>query len=340
MKKLCGAILLALIVVLGAGAPVVAEGRQYAQVPAEPVARVETVDGQAVAVRADGSRVVLTEGAPIFQGDVLETGPGAVLALIYVDGMTMGLDENTRMVIDQVFYNPASGRGRALFSLVKGVFLSLSGEVAKLSQDAMVIATPTGDIGVRGTNMAASHRIVTRVLLMAGPGQLIFSNNAGITILDRDLASLEAVSPDLPPSPPTVSASRAEALDLIGVSSKAFKVYDRAVSESSTRRAELRESIPGPGTPAGASDVDKTMLGDSLGAPDDTRPAVQPGGDLQGPAGRDLSPTRVLSQPPAAQWLRPAPAGEVKPPPKLEPDTGAIGAPSSAPATKTQKLQQ
>ncbi len=59
---------------------------QYAQaaagVAAEPVARVETIDGEAFAVRADGTRVALTAGSSIFQGDVLETGAGAAVGLI------------------------------------------------------------------------------------------------------------------------------------------------------------------------------------------------------------------------------------------------------------------
>ncbi len=114
---------------------------QYAQaapgVAGEPVARVETIDGEAFAVRADGTRVALTDGSPVFQGDVLETGPGAAVGLIYIDGMTMGLDENTRMVVDQVFYDPAANQGKALFSLVEGAFLSLSGQIAKLGPDVI-----------------------------------------------------------------------------------------------------------------------------------------------------------------------------------------------------------
>lgn len=126
---------------------------QYAQVgPAvagEPVAKVETITGEVVAQRADGTRVVLADGAPVFQGDVLETGAGAAVGLVYVDGMTMSLDENTRMVIDQVFYNPAAGQGRALFSLVRGAFMSLSGKIAKLGPDVMEIETPTGTSTLR-----------------------------------------------------------------------------------------------------------------------------------------------------------------------------------------------
>ena len=83
---------------------------QYAQaapgVPAEPVARVQTIDGEVVAIRADGSRVVLTEGAPIFQGDVLQTGPGAALALLYIDGCGASANQPSLPCVSR---NPSSG---------------------------------------------------------------------------------------------------------------------------------------------------------------------------------------------------------------------------------------
>ncbi len=249
---------------------------QYAQVQpgvsAEPVARVQTIDGEVVAIRADGQRVLLAEGSFIFQGDVLQTGPGAALALIYIDGMTMQLDQNTRMVIDQLFYNAEAGAGAALFSLVKGAFLSLSGEIAKLGQDTVQYKTPTGTIGVRGTNMAASHVSITKLVLLENPdksvGALIFTNDGGFLILDQVFASLQAFSAAQGPSTGTTFASRADALAEIDVSARAIEMYDRAVGQTLSNRAELLEQIlvPEAGTelPIGnapTSDVTATITG-------------------------------------------------------------------------------
>ena len=217
---------------------------QYAQaapgVAGEPVARVETIDGEAFAVRADGTRVALTEGSPIFQGDVLETGPGAALGLVYIDGMTMGLDENTRMVIDQVFYDPTANQGTALFSLVEGAFLMLSGEIAKLGEDVVQIQTPTGVIGIRGTNLAASHISVTQVVLLPNPddtvGALSFVNDGGSVILDQAFEGLTSSSFSLAPSQPTIFASAEAAMTSLGISPKAGDTCDAAVSPSTTWR--------------------------------------------------------------------------------------------------------
>ena len=234
---------------------------QYAQtapgVPAEPVAQVQTVNGEAVAIRADGTRVLLAEGSPVFQGDVLQTGPGAALALVYIDGMTMQLDADTRMVIDQLFYNPTAKEGAALFSLVEGAFLSLSGEIAKLGPDVMKVQTPTGTIGVRGTNLAASHIGITQVVLLENPdgslGAIIFFNDGGFVILDQLFANVRSLSADFAPSQSTQFGSREEALAQIGVSSKALEMYDQVIADSQNQEAELLNQILGPeaGPPSG-----------------------------------------------------------------------------------------
>ena len=49
-----------------------AQAGQAAATP--PIGQVQTLEGTATAMRADGTEVTLTSGSPIFQGDVIETG--------------------------------------------------------------------------------------------------------------------------------------------------------------------------------------------------------------------------------------------------------------------------
>ena len=41
---------------------------------AEPIGQVDTIEGAVDAARADGTKVKLAKGDPVFQGDVIETG--------------------------------------------------------------------------------------------------------------------------------------------------------------------------------------------------------------------------------------------------------------------------
>ena len=136
--------------------------------------------------------------------------------------MTMALDGNTRMVVDQVFYDPTANQGTALFSLVEGAFLMLSGEIAKLGEDVVQIQTPTGVIGIRGTNLAASHIGITQVVLLPNPdgtvSALIFFNDGGFVILDEAFEGLRSIGFDVTPSQPTIFASLEAAFASLGIS--------------------------------------------------------------------------------------------------------------------------
>ncbi len=128
-----------------------------AQVAAS-IGEVDNVEGTVIALRTDGTRVELTVGDPVYQGDVLESGPGAAIGIVLADASTFSMAENGRMVLDEMVYdpgNPAASASLAL-SVVEGVFTFVSGEVAKTNPDAMVISTPVATIGIRGTQMGTS----------------------------------------------------------------------------------------------------------------------------------------------------------------------------------------
>ena len=59
------------------------------------------------------------------------------------------------MVIDEMIYDPSNNsNSSSSFSVVKGVFSFVSGQVAKSGDDAMVVKTPVASIGIRGTTVA------------------------------------------------------------------------------------------------------------------------------------------------------------------------------------------
>ncbi len=60
----------------------------------QPIGAVETLTGTVVAIRADGTRVELEPGSPVYQGDTLETGEDGALGIILADETTFSMAEN------------------------------------------------------------------------------------------------------------------------------------------------------------------------------------------------------------------------------------------------------
>ena len=131
---------------------------QYAQigdlVAPEVIGRVDTITGEVSATRADGTTVTLTVGANVYMGDVVATANSAAVSLVFLDESSFSLGEDGRMVLDELIYDPVTTEGSSAFSILQGVFVFVSGEIAATNPDGMLIQTPVASIGIRGTKVA------------------------------------------------------------------------------------------------------------------------------------------------------------------------------------------
>ncbi len=151
---------------------------QYAQsedgLEEAPIGRVDETVGEVTATRVDGTTVTLNKDSSVFQGDILETGSGGAVAVVFIDETEFSLGEEGRMVLDELIFDPSSLEGSSSFSVVQGVFVFVSGEIAANNPDEMVVRTPVATLGIRGTKVAgkaAAEGDLNTVTILPDPGQ-------------------------------------------------------------------------------------------------------------------------------------------------------------------------
>ena len=140
---------------------------QYAQAGnvqgGDPIGQVETLDGTASVQRADGVVEPLQVGIKIFVNDVVQTGPESTLGVTFADGTIFTMASGSRMIIDELIYDPDGSDNSGSFSLVQGGFVFIAGQVAKTGE--MDVTTPSATMGIRGTtvvvNMQVENGVVT-----------------------------------------------------------------------------------------------------------------------------------------------------------------------------------
>ena len=182
-----------------------------AQAPDQaPIGHVETVEGEVIITRADGSKVIAKVGTPVFQDDVIVTDDASTVGLRFVDGMTLSLGANARMVLDEFVYDPAANEGGGIIEIIQGAFSFVSGAAAHMGLDSMVIETPTMTIGIRGTKVvanAAAEGETTEVVLLPEDdgtiGKIMITTDAGQELLEEAFVSTMVTSRFLPPAPQT-----------------------------------------------------------------------------------------------------------------------------------------
>jgi T5SS/PEP-CTERM-associated repeat protein len=221
----------------------------YAQAGApqlgQPIGEVNLLNGVARVQRADGTRADLSEGDPIFQGDVVSTGVGSELGILFIDETVFSLSANARMVINELIYNPSSTTNSMGISLIQGTFVFVTGQVAPTG--GIEVDTPVGTIGIRGTTVGveiATFGGRTTIANLQNPdtgelGSFSFSNGAGEAIFSLANHFLEVRSANADPGTPRVISGQ-------DIATAFGRALNRAVEiQRSTTQQNNDENDPG-----------------------------------------------------------------------------------------------
>ena len=119
-----------------------------------PIGYVKNVTGEASVTTANNQRRAEV-GRPMHQGSVLRTGAHSSMGVTFKDETLMSFGPDTELTVDEYLYAPAQGKLKLGSRLVKGTLNYVSGVIARLRPEAVSVDTPTGTIGVRGTQFVA-----------------------------------------------------------------------------------------------------------------------------------------------------------------------------------------
>ncbi len=107
--------------------------------------------------------VPLAKGDAVLVEDAIVTGEAARAQLLMLDGAKVAIRPNSRLLIEEFLYPSgepvpegtlvASVSGdRAVYSLIKGGFRSITGAIGKENEADYEVRTPVGVLGIRGTD--------------------------------------------------------------------------------------------------------------------------------------------------------------------------------------------
>jgi hypothetical protein len=90
----------------------------------------------------------LDVGAGVEQRERIATDSAGQAQLLMLDGSSFTIGPGASVVLDEFYYDPAQGTGRASISLAKGLLRFVGGKLSKTQ--AVTIDTPNGTVGIRG----------------------------------------------------------------------------------------------------------------------------------------------------------------------------------------------
>lgn len=139
------------------------------------------------------------KGSGIEQNDTIATSKTR-LGLEFADGTKTQLTEQSRVVIDEFFYDPKAPKaGKLAMKVAMGTVRYASGQVAKDNRENVRINTPTATVSVRGTDFTMTVDEIGQSLIILLPscpkqlkskeecwvGEIEVSTDAGAVILNQ-----------------------------------------------------------------------------------------------------------------------------------------------------------
>jgi hypothetical protein len=148
---------------------------------ADAVARVgvtSTTDGDPLGKPPAEPERVLQVGLDIKADEVVTTRNDDRAHLVFLDGSTLTVGSNSRVVIDKFVFDPVSKKGELSLTASAGVFRLVGGKISKTS--TIQVTTPSSTIGIRGGisifAVSASQTVATFVF-----GQSLTVSGNGFT---------------------------------------------------------------------------------------------------------------------------------------------------------------
>ena len=229
----------------------------------EPIGQIETLEGAAFATRANGQRVQLNVGDPVFEDDLVETGAGSSLGITFIDETVFSLSADARMVLDELVYEPGGSSNSMVMNLVQGTFVFVTGQVAPTGD--MKVETPVATMGIRGTTpwvVIEGQNGQTQFGILKDPGgpvgrYEIFNKVTGERI-DQIISENSVLSMDSVTSTPTpVTIDAATLAERAEAQSSAYFTY--AASRARINRQNQDQNQDGDGDTPG----DQSQNGDA-----------------------------------------------------------------------------
>lgn len=159
-----------------------------------PIGAVEEITGVAQIIRTDGTSEALTLGTPVYQGDTIETSNDGAVNIVFIDETSMAVSQNARLSLDEYQFDPSTESGTTNLSVLRGVFVFTSGLIGRDDPDDVMIDTPVGSIGIRGTIIAGNIQPGGNSEISVLEGAIVIQNGLMETTLSEQYETVSLSS--------------------------------------------------------------------------------------------------------------------------------------------------
>lgn len=159
----------------------------------EVVARIVALNGDASVLGRDGATRTLANGAAVFNGESVRTGPDSNAVLAFRDQTKVTLIEKTAFNLEDVRMTGPATQGSFVARLVSGGLRAVTGLIGRANRGNVKIVTATATIGVRGTGLDL-RLLPDGTYLYTWDGAAALEANGNELVVEKDRAGVLRVA--------------------------------------------------------------------------------------------------------------------------------------------------
>jgi hypothetical protein len=142
--------------------------------------------------------------------DNVETSQGRI-GITFLDESQVRLTEHSQLVIDEFIYDPDPSKSKMALQFASGTARFITGKLATIDKENILIQTPSATIGIRGTDFTVTVDEIGRSLIILLPkedglasGEIVVSTAAGQVVLNKPYEATTVELFESAPSRPVI----------------------------------------------------------------------------------------------------------------------------------------
>ena len=191
--------------------------------------------------QANGETDKLEIDLDVFSNDTVKTGNGKT-AIEFIDQTRVDVTQHSKLLIDDFVYDPNTKTGSLSLKATLGTVRYASGQIAKTSQQNVIIKTPTATIGVRGTDFSMTIDELgssTIILLpscningMCYVGEIEVESDAGFVVMNQAFQATVVDTSSSRPMRPVILDLNEEMIGNLLIISKPSEIQEEQDAEA------------------------------------------------------------------------------------------------------------
>jgi hypothetical protein len=170
---------------------------------------------------------ILRVGTDVQANETVTTQANDRAHVVFLDGTTVTVGPNSRLVIDRFVYDPSTQKGELALTASTGVFRVIGGRISKTSE--IKVATPSANLGIRGGIMVFGVTLdSTTSIFLYGNHMTVTANGVTQTIKTPGLGSITQRG-GLPGAPTVIQGSLSAALASLVTNSQTSAAITQAI---------------------------------------------------------------------------------------------------------------